>query len=90
MAPIAAVSDLPIAQANLHGHAQKASNADAAAVADRRSSQAEFAVLCGHVLHNLSKRIDIHGAAQEAFPEDDQKDEVDRRQEAVEVERLGG
>lgn len=72
---------LPIAQPDFHHHADKARDADAAAIADGGGTKAELALGGRHILHDFSKGIDVHGPAEEAFPKDNDEDDVHRRDE---------
>ena len=76
--------DLPIAQPYLHGHTEEASHTNATAIADRGSTQAEFAILGRDILHDLSKSVDIDSPAEQTLPKDNDKNDVNRRDEIVE------
>lgn len=86
LAPVPPVPDLPVAEPNLHGHAEEPGGADAGAVADAGGAEAELAVGRVHLLHDAGEGVDVDGAAQQALPEDDDEDEVDAREEVVHQE----
>ncbi len=71
--------NLPVAQPHFHGHAQEASNANAGAIADRRSAKAELSLGGWYSLHNLGERVHVDSTAEQAFPKDDDENDVNRR-----------
>jgi hypothetical protein len=77
----ASMVNLPPTQPNLKHHANKPSNANPARIAHTGRSQAELSILFRHIIRDLGKRAHIDQAAEQTFPEDDDADDVEMRDE---------
>lgn len=75
------MNQLPSTKQKLPRHTQKACKTDARRITDCRSSERELAVLLGHTVTNLRKGIDVDQTTEQAFPEDDEEDDIDVRDE---------
>lgn len=75
------MSNLPVTQPYLHSHADESSEADTGTVSHGRRAKAELALCDRHIFYNLGKGVHVHGTTEQAFPEDDEEDNVDGRDE---------
>lgn len=67
--------NLPIAQPHFPPHTQEARNTDARRVTDGSGTERKLPHLKGHTLTNFGKGVDIHNAAEQSLPEDDEENQ---------------
>lgn len=83
-APISPILHLPPTKPDLDRHAQKSSDANPARFAHRDSAEGKLPVRLVDAVCDRGKRVHVDGAAQQALPENDAEDEIDRGQEREE------
>ena len=69
--------NIPLTKPSLNGHAYQTRDTYTPGVRDGGGAETELAVRVGDRGHDLGEGVDVDGAAEEAFPEDEGEEGVD-------------